>query len=175
MTKKKAAWLISTILFASYCFSPSEQWDGRYPRIECRLKVLDTNENPIQHVKLNVYNDYGNLSYKYPVAEFTEQHSPSSNENGVIIFHQTKSGLQFGGLCTNYLGLIEIGRCDPPDYYLIFLLNEREIYTLRFVELNHNVNQEDLHTITINHNSEGSDGSAIYGEFPVITKEIIIK
>ena len=73
-------------------------------------------------VSLRVLNSTsGELAGDYPLQENTQVGAMVSGADGVIICHQPRSGLQFGGFCWDLLWVIPIGPHSGPEFRFEFI------------------------------------------------------
>lgn len=122
--------LVSALL--APCQISSIIWDGRFPSVEYRLSFIDEEGRPIEGVKLGVETQAGGKCFAYPVNEFLPDSVPTSDSNGLMIFHHAAAYLEFSGRDTcNILGWTYSTE-GPPKYTCIFVVSNQEVYRNSF-------------------------------------------
>ena len=122
-------------------------WDGRYPYLACEFTFKDANGDPIKDVRLEVNDDSGDVSHHWPIDDFYSGRTATSDDIGVMRFYCC--GHRFGGTCHAYFfGLIEVGRCSPPEYACNFLHNGRIAATVAFNDLAFAARDSNLPRVT---------------------------
>ena len=108
-------------LIVSWLFSPTIMWDGGFPRVEYRVTPIDRDGKVIKGMEMRVVDSHADPANKYPVFQYSEKMPLRQNEKGEFVFHQIRSGIQFGGKYTSFLGLLPIGSSHapkiPPDFF----------------------------------------------------------
>ena len=97
--------------FASYA-TTSILWDGGFPFAELRIKIVDEQGNPIERVRLSVTRADGTTANGYPISEY-EGSAITSGNDGVIVCHQMRRGLQFGGHAWMLFWCVPMGAKSP--------------------------------------------------------------
>jgi hypothetical protein len=111
-------------------------WDGGFRQAEYQLRFVDGDGKPIPGVQIRVENSTGLTFYHYPVTDYLEGRTLSSDKDGVLTFHHVNySGIEFGGQCSHLFWLIPIGQCDSPTFICRFLANGKDIYRCNFRDL----------------------------------------
>jgi hypothetical protein len=116
--------LLSTIL-----------WDGGYGQAEFQITFQDADKQSIQGVELRVEDREGHTFYHYPVTDYLPGQIPTSDHDGVMVFHHAGSGIEFSGRCWLLFGLIPVEERRGPVFICRFLHQGREVYRIRFGEL----------------------------------------
>jgi hypothetical protein len=107
-------------------------WDGGFQSVECRLKFVDNQGNPVNGVTLTVYTRAGGVCHFYPVDEFVPDAPVTSDADGWMVFHHTSRGPEFGGKEYNNLIGMRFGDTDAPRYDCVFTLDGREVFRTRY-------------------------------------------
>jgi hypothetical protein len=113
--------------------------DGAFPQGEYQLVFQDAASKPVEGVWLQVLGEGGREQFHYPVGDYTPSHSPASGADGVLTFHHFNKwgGPEFGGLCIHLFFFIPVGGgCHPPVFQSRFVYQGREVYRVRFNDLN---------------------------------------
>ena len=120
-------------LVAAAALAPVEEirWDGGFESVECRLRFVDNQGNPVRGVTLTVRTRAGGVSHFYPVDEFVPDVPVTSDADGRMVFHHAGQGLEFGGTqYSNVVGM-QFGDTDAPRYDGVFTLDGREVFRSR--------------------------------------------
>ena len=103
-------------------------WDGGFPSIECRLRFVESNGNPVPGVKLTVHNKAGGVSHFYPVDEFVPESPVTSDDEGWMVFHHVSRGFEFGGKDYRSVFGFTLSEAKSPYYECVFSLVDREVF-----------------------------------------------
>lgn len=117
-------------------FSPKELWDGGYLQAEYQITFRYPDGRPVEGVQLRVEDQRGHTFYHYPVTDFLPDRSPTSDTAGRMVFHHASDGLEFGGKCWLFYGLIPVEEQPSPVYVCRFLQRGGEVYRVRYGEIN---------------------------------------
>jgi len=79
---------------------------------ELRIKIVDEQGNPIERVRLSVARADGTTANGYPISEY-EGSAITSGNDGVIVCHQMRRGLQFGGHAWMLFWCVPMGAKSP--------------------------------------------------------------
>jgi hypothetical protein len=109
-------------------------WDGGFPTNEFELTFQNEDGKPVRGVELRVEDRKGRVYYHYPVTDFLPGESPTSDENGKVIFHHLGYLLEFDGYDWYLFGAIPIKE-GPPIYVCRFLYQGHEVYRVQYDEL----------------------------------------
>jgi hypothetical protein len=123
----RLAVILIVIVFVWSFFGIVEVWDGNFPQIEFQVSFLDKQGRPIKGVTLAVTDYKGALAYGYPVTDYREDSVPTSNNDGLMIFHHVTLGTEFGGKCRWVFFAIPVGDCEAPKYTLHFFVQDKEV------------------------------------------------
>ena len=104
--------IVLILAFVSH-HTTSIMWDGGFPFAQLKIRIVDENGNPIKNAELSVHRPAdGKPATGYPIAEYYG--TPlASDSAGVIICHQTRTGLQFGGHAWLLFWCIPMGAKAP--------------------------------------------------------------
>lgn len=108
------------------------QASGSFYQFEHRIKFLDSKGDPIQGVRLEVYDVDGNKAFNYPVSDFSEDLECDSELSEEIVFHHVRMGVEFAW---GYDYLI-IPSGGVPVFDCRFFYRGREIYAIDYASLN---------------------------------------
>jgi hypothetical protein len=109
-------------------------WDGGFPQEEFEISFRDADGNSIQGVELRVEDRKGRPFYFYPVSDYATDSAPTSDENGMMIFHHVSRGLEYSGFDGHVFFIIPIGD-GSPEYICRFLRDGKEIYRIPYHKL----------------------------------------
>jgi hypothetical protein len=110
-------------------------WDGGFPQEEFEISFRDASGNATKGVELRVEDNEGRPFYFYPVSDYAPDLTPTSDENGIMIFHHIRStALEFGGHEWYLFFFIPIGD-GSPKYVCRFLHDGREVYRIPYHKL----------------------------------------
>jgi hypothetical protein len=112
-----------------------ELWDGGFRQVEYRISFIDESGHPIKGVQLKVIDSQSNISWAYPVTDYTENMAPTSDEDGLMVFHHVDLSPEFGGSCHRLFFLFPIGECEAPIYTLNFLLSGQTVASFSYIDL----------------------------------------
>lgn len=124
--------VVAGIAFA--CYGIQETWDGGFPQVEFQVTVIDRGGVPLEGVTLSVTSHNGETTFGYPVTDFTESLTPTSDERGLLVFHHVNLSPEYGGKCRKLFFLIPVGTCEAPRYTLHFLLRDKEVARFEYDE-----------------------------------------
>ena len=110
--KLTATVLVVCVVAVLSCFTTARCWDGGYPPVEMRIRCETPEGTPLSGVQMSVLSR-DKPRYSYPVHEFTETNFPTSDAEGMMICHQIRTGLQFGGTDCRLFWLVRIGYTGP--------------------------------------------------------------
>jgi hypothetical protein len=110
-------------------------WDGGFGQVEYQLTFIGDDGKPIEGVQLQVESQNGTNYFHYPVTDYIDGVTPTSNNEGVLTFHHVGDGVEFGGGCWELFGFA-FGECKGPVFELRFMLDGREIHRCKFNDLN---------------------------------------
>jgi hypothetical protein len=132
------AMCIAAIVFGLFGFFSScmgRLWDGGFPQEEFEISFRDADGNAIQGVEPRVEDRKGRPFYFYPVSDYAPDSAPTSDENGMMIYHHvSRSGLEFSGFDGHLFFIIPIGD-GPPEYICRFLRDGKEMYRVPYHKL----------------------------------------
>jgi hypothetical protein len=111
-------------------------WDGGYLDAEYQLTFQDPNGQPIEAIELRVEDRLGHSYYHYPVTDFLPDQVPTSDSNGLMMFHHVSEATEFGGRCWLLFCFIPVEEHPAPEYVCRFLYRGQEIYQVQYHELN---------------------------------------
>jgi hypothetical protein len=113
--------------------------DGAFSQGEYQLVFQDAAGTPVEGVRLQVVTAYGQDSFHYPVSDYTPSHVPASGADGALTFHHINKwhSPEYGGVCLHLFFFIPVGGgCHPPVYQCRCAYQGREVYRIRFNDLN---------------------------------------
>lgn len=108
-------------------FGIVELWDGGFPQVEFQISFLDEQRSPLKGVKLAVTDSKEELAFGYPVIDYRQDSVPTSNDDGLMIFHHINLTPEFGGKCRWLFFVFPVGECEAPKYTLHFLIQDKEM------------------------------------------------
>ena len=173
-----AALTVLIIGVASY-FS-GIHWDGGYASAEYQIVFSDRDGNPVPGVTLKVQDESAYLRFNYPVTDFRVLRAPSSDENGLLTFHHVSRGLEFGGFFRHHFFLIPVRNTHPlPVYHCKFLHDHREIYSVKYADLNTELyrREDDLPRVKRTPEALGLEPyetDSTHFEFPVLRRHVTV-
>jgi hypothetical protein len=129
-------------------------WDGAFPQTEFRLLFRDGNGKPIPGVELRVENRSGSTFFHYPVTDYLPEQIPTSDKDGVMVFHHVSRGIEFGGQCSHFLFVVPVGECASPQYICRFLRQGKELSRVPYQDLK---NDRGITTTRVNRQWKWSD------------------
>lgn len=108
-------------------------WDGRYQQTKFDIKFIDQNSAPIKGVMAKVYTSRkGDSSLYWPVTNYTNEFGIVSDASGIIpLYHIRSRRFEFGGW-----RFFVFGHSYTAKNYCKFYLNGKEIYKIRYDDLN---------------------------------------
>lgn len=123
-------------------------WDGGFDSAEFRLRFADPSGRPVPGVTLRVETAAGGTSYFYPVNEFLPDECPTSDADGMVVFHHVSGGMEFSGReHSNFVGM-QFGETKAPQYVCVFSLGGREVARIRYDDLRERGRHENRPTVT---------------------------
>ena len=174
-----AALTVLIIGAASYIFG-GIHWDGGYASAEYQIVFNDSDGKPLPGVTLRVEDESAYPRFNYPVTDFRVLRTPRSDENGLLTFHHVSRGIEFGGTIWNLFFLIKIEKTPPlPVYHCKFLHDHREIYSVKYADLNTEVyrRRDDLPMVKRTREELGLEPyetDSTDFEFPVLTRHVTV-
>src|SRR5262249_11428804 len=120
--------------FGIFSLAQVKVWSGGFPQVEYRVVFYNLDQQPLKGIKLIVTNEQGGVSYGYPVTDFTEDLTPISDEQGLMVFHHVDLSPEFGGKCANLFFLFPLGTCEPPQYELQFEFSGNKLARYRYID-----------------------------------------
>ena len=137
MNIKKTVLIIALAIagLALASLARKEVWDGGFQQVEYRVTFLDKDSRPLKGVQLRVFDSQGKTTFGYPITDFTDESPPSSDENGMMIFHHVGLSPEFGGSCQQLFFVFPVGKCDAPKYTVQFLLSNRPVASFDYTDL----------------------------------------
>ena len=103
--------LLFALAFASYV-TTSILWDGGFPFAELHIEIVDERGNPIENVHMSVTRTSGANANGYPISEYKGT-AITSGSDGIIVCHQMRQGLQFGGHAWMLFWCVPMGAKSP--------------------------------------------------------------
>jgi hypothetical protein len=122
---------IALVGFAS-CFATNEINDGGFRQMEWQLRFVDKDGRPIPGVQLTVLDNQGKIAFGYPVTDYLVNAVPTSNEDGLMVFHHVALGMEFSWGTRYLFFFIPIDTNKPPVYWLVFRASGRTVGTFRY-------------------------------------------
>jgi hypothetical protein len=174
-----AALTVLIIGVASYIFGQIS-WDGGYASAEYQIVFSDRDGNPLPGVTLRVH-DESIYRFDYPVTDLRVLRAPTSDENGLLTFHHVSRGIEFGGTIWNLFFLIKVEKTPPlPVYHCKFFHDHREIYSVKYDDLNAEVDRrwDDLPRVKRTPEELGLEPyetDSTEFEFPVLRREVVVE
>ena len=110
-------------------------WDGSFGQAEFQLVFQDQDGNPIQGVELCVVDRKGQNYFHFPVDDYVPGKIPTSDRDGLMLFHHVSRGIEFSGRTYYVLFAIPITEPSLPTYDCRFLYKGQEVYRIAFGEL----------------------------------------
>lgn len=180
--------LCGIALLGGVFVSPMIMWDGGFKAAEYRVTLRTRTGDLINDADLHVTDSKGNPADRYPILEYSAGIPVVSNDDGVFVFHQVRSGFQFGGRYMNLFGFIPIGRRTSPAFEMVFMRDGNPIISLDFRNLDDGIDfssaervrrtftlAETLHADWKESLSEEELSQvAIEREFPIVERTITV-
>jgi hypothetical protein len=116
----------------TYAWSPDKVSDIRYPQAEFEFIFKDRSGKPVEGIELCVEDQAGRRYYHYPVTDYLPDKVPTSNRDGVLVFHHVSELFDSGCRTTYLFDLIPLGERGVPVFICRFLHKDHEIYRIRF-------------------------------------------
>ncbi len=113
--------------------------DGGYNPNEFQVTFIDQSGKPVEGVELRVEDREGHPYFHYPVTDYLPDQIPTSDRDGVIVFHHVARGLEFSIVWFDLFFLIPIDEKSAPYYVCRFLHDGKEVHRVPYHEL------DDLH------------------------------
>jgi hypothetical protein len=146
-------WLVVAVIFggvsAAALLVPVRDitWDGGWPAEEYSFTFRDQHGRPVEGVRLRVENEAGTNFYYFPVADYKPEQTPTSDADGVLVFHHSSftwlSGQMKQVFSWSKFGWVWVEVSRPlPVYVCRFLLNDKEVYRVRYNDLNNTGGQQ---------------------------------
>lgn len=110
-------------------------WTGGFLLVEYNIQFVDCENVPLRNVKVIVENDKGFVSYYYPVSDYSPDRDLLGGDNGIIIFHHVKKGVEFSGAYGYKYWVVPYERGSIPKFHCRFFQNEIEIYSILYDSL----------------------------------------
>ena len=110
-------------------------WDGVFLTAEIRLTFVDENGNPLEGVELRVEDRKGRAFYHYPVTDYLPGQVPTSDKNGLMVFHHADDGVIVSSeSCTmRFVPFAPtVAKRHFPFYYCRFLFKGLEVHKTPF-------------------------------------------
>lgn len=116
-------------LLAVVAFAPCQTiiWDGGFQDAEYRLRFVDSRGRPVPGVTLTVLTQASGVCHLYPVNEFLPDSTPTSDADGLMVFHHRAHYLEFGGGDRMSLIGVRLTATGAPQYVLVFNRGGREL------------------------------------------------
>ena len=127
--------LLAVGLLATVSCLVCEVGDGRYGQAEFQLTFLDPSGNPIEGVELRVEDQQGRTYFHYPVDDYVPLQIPTSDRNGLMVFHHVSRGFEFSERTYNLFFVIRIRETPAPAFFCCFLQDGEEVYRIPFRDL----------------------------------------
>jgi hypothetical protein len=127
---------------ALFLFVPLQgiTWDGGWPSEEYRFLFRDRDGRPVPGVQLRVENAAGTNFYFFPVVDYLPGEVPTSDADGVLVFHHAPFTMLSGHLrqvfqWSKLRWVWEEDSPPPPAYVCRFLRDGQEVHRVRFNDL----------------------------------------
>jgi hypothetical protein len=117
--------VLAVMVLGAVSYVTSETYgDGGFPYGEFHVLVVDESETPVPGVSLRVSRtSSGQPAGDYPLKEATQPAGMVSGDDGIIVCHQPRDGIQFGGSFRMLFWIIQIGSIESPQYTFTFAKN----------------------------------------------------
>jgi hypothetical protein len=90
------------------------KWDGAFPSAVVPVLVTDSSGQPVPRAQLQVYDHRTReKAFGYPIDNFTEDSSLTTDDSGTLTAYHCSTGLEFGGTTWYLFGSIPIGARRP--------------------------------------------------------------
>jgi hypothetical protein len=110
-------------------------WDGGYAPAEFQITFKDVSGKPVEGIELHVQDLEGHNYFHYPVTDYLPGQIPSSDKNGLIVFHHVSEAIEFSCGCDYVFFVIPIEERRGPAFLCRFLHKGKEVYRSGFSEL----------------------------------------
>ncbi len=104
--------------------------DGAFCQAEYQIKFVTQDGAPVDGVQLEVRNKQGDVSFGYPVNDYHENNIPTSDKNGIIIFHHVFYFMEWGGLI-----FIPCANSSAPEFNCHFIRNGEVLHSVKYSDL----------------------------------------
>jgi hypothetical protein len=152
----KTSMLMAAIIALLLALSGCGVSDGGFLTAEYQIKFLTSDGRPAVGVQLEVQDNSGRISYGYPVTDYYASHIPTSDANGIMIFHHVMYFMEYGGAFFFGCSTVKI-----PEFGLRFISNGELVYDIKYIDLNRMVNLNSTAiTRTVSVYDEGSARAA---------------
>jgi hypothetical protein len=110
--------------------------DGAYPWAEFHITFVGEDGKPVEGVRLCVEDRDGHNSFHYPVTDYLPDQVPTSDRDGLMVFHHAGRGCEITTEKVCYLsGLVRVVTRRGPVFLCRFLHQGAEVYRVGFSEL----------------------------------------
>ena len=113
-------------------------WDGRYFDAEYQITFTDQHGKPVEGIQLQVEDLEDHVYHHYPVTDFLPGAVPTSDKNGLMVFHHLSYfGVEFSGRIRYILFLFTVEEKRGPNFICRFIYKGNEIHRIPFGDMNH--------------------------------------
>jgi hypothetical protein len=123
------------VLLGLFLPSPCLIWDGGYGQAEFQLTLTDEGGKPLEGVELRVEDLEGRAYYHYPVTDYLPDRIPTSDRDGLMVFHHVSQACEFSGMSCDRFGLFRVEVRKGPQFVCRFLLRGTVVHEVRYGDL----------------------------------------
>ena len=129
--------IVVAILLLGWLCSYHLIWDGGYSDAEYQITFKDQNGKPVEGIELRVEDRQGHIYHHYPVTDFLPGVIPSSDKNGLMVFHHhCYFAMEFSGRIRYVFFAIPVEEKRGPEFICRFLFRGNEIQRIPYDDVN---------------------------------------
>jgi hypothetical protein len=133
--RRAAAWAgLLLAMLGLVASAEKTAWVGIFQQEEYRFTFRDRHGRPFEGVQLRVENPAGTNFYHFPVTDYLPGQVPTSDANGVLVFHHAPA-TWVSGTGWWLFGVVPTGEHAAPAYVCRFLHGGREVHRVRYNDL----------------------------------------
>jgi hypothetical protein len=128
---------LAVVSLGCLCSTQVLIWDGGYLDAEYQITFKDQTGQPVEGIELRIEDREGHVYHHYPVTDFLPGVIPTSDKNGLMVFHHLcYFPIEFSGRIRYVFFLFPVEEKRGPEYICRFSFKGNEVYRVPYGDVN---------------------------------------